>query len=187
MASDQLRTLLGFLKVLADESRMKILGLLAQREHSVKELADFLDLKEPTVSHHLAKMDEYEIVSMRGVGTTHLYRLNRGVLKRFRKELFSEHQVTSLANEAVEDAFDRKVLDSFVEGERLTQIPAARKKRDVILRWLVEKFEYDVEYPHKEVNAILKQYHPDTATLRRELIGSKYMTRERDTYWRLPA
>ena len=46
--------LLGFFKAMADESRLRIIGLLAHRERSVQELAAALDLKEPTVSHHLA-------------------------------------------------------------------------------------------------------------------------------------
>jgi hypothetical protein len=39
---------------------------------------------------------------------------------------------------------------------------------------------------HPHVNAIIKRYHPDTATLRRELIGNKLMQRENGVYWRVP-
>jgi len=35
---------------------LKIIGLLAQRSYSVEELAALLDLKAPTVSHHLSKL-----------------------------------------------------------------------------------------------------------------------------------
>jgi DNA-binding transcriptional ArsR family regulator len=37
-------TLLAFFKALADESRLRIVGLLAQGERSVQELATLLDL-----------------------------------------------------------------------------------------------------------------------------------------------
>jgi len=37
------------------------------------------------------------------------------------------------------------------------------------------------------VNAIIKRYHADTATLRRELIGNKLMQRENGIYWRVKA
>ena len=89
MPSEQLELLLAFLKVIADESRLKLLGLLANGEHSVKEISELLNLKEPTVSHHLSKLQEQEIVSMRPEGTVHYYRLNLDVLRRFRKDLFS--------------------------------------------------------------------------------------------------
>ena len=55
MDPEKFQTLVHFLKTLAHESRLKLLGLLAEREYSVGELAELLDLKEPTVSHHLAK------------------------------------------------------------------------------------------------------------------------------------
>lgn len=35
----------------------------------------------------------------------------------------------------------------------------------MILRWLAEQFEHGVRYPEAQVNAILKRYHPDSATL----------------------
>ena len=44
--------LLQFFKALAHESRLRLLGLVATREHSVQELAALVALKEPTVSHH---------------------------------------------------------------------------------------------------------------------------------------
>ena len=52
MPEAELQTLLSFFKVLADESRLKILGILATQERSVEELAELLQLKTPTVSHH---------------------------------------------------------------------------------------------------------------------------------------
>lgn len=185
MGSEELEMLLGFLKVLADESRMKLMGLLAQGEHSVKELAKALALKEPTVSHHLAKLYDQGIVTMRAEGTTHFYSLNRKVLQRFKRDLFSVQQVQSVVKSVEGDTFERKVMSTYVEGSRLLQIPTMRKKRDVILRWLAQDFEEGVEYSHREVNAIIKKHHPDSATLRRELIGSRLMARERDTYWRI--
>ncbi|MGN6757722.1 MAG: DUF2087 domain-containing protein, partial [Thermomicrobiales bacterium] len=39
-------------------------------------------------------------------------------------------------------------------------------------------------YPEAEVNEIIKCYHPDAATLRRELIGHQLLARERGVYWR---
>jgi DNA-binding transcriptional ArsR family regulator len=46
--------MLRFCKAMADESRLKMVGLLSTAEHSVQQLASRLELKEPTVSHHLA-------------------------------------------------------------------------------------------------------------------------------------
>ena len=78
------------------------------------------------------------------------------------------------------------MLQSFVTDNRITSIPAGRKKRFVLLKWLVEKFECDRDYSEKEINTVLKQHHEDCATLRREFIGYRLMSRDRDVYRRLP-
>jgi hypothetical protein len=43
-----------------------------------------------------------------------------------------------------------------------------------------------VQYREVEVNEILKPCHPDTATLRRELVGAGLLQREHSIYWRPP-
>src|ERR1700756_5424278 len=73
---DPATALLRFFKSLADESRLKIIGLLASTEHNVQDLAKLLKLKEPTVSHHLAFLREAGLVQMRTDGNTHWYRLD---------------------------------------------------------------------------------------------------------------
>ena len=82
--------------------------------------------------------------------------------------------------------WEQKILDTFFDGERLIRIPAKRKKRDVILRWLREKFEPGIEYPEAEVNRIVRRYHADCATLRRELFEPGYLHRQGGggVYWR---
>ncbi len=49
-------TLLAFFKALADKNRLKIVGVLAQKETSVEELAVVLGISPSTVSHHLSKL-----------------------------------------------------------------------------------------------------------------------------------
>lgn len=177
--------LLKLLKALAHESRLKIIGLIAEQEYSVGELADLLELKEPTVSHHLAKLQELNLVTMRTLGTTHYYQLNSAALQQINRELLTPAQVASIADNVESNTWERKVLNTYFDGTRLTKIPDVRKKRDVILNWLVTHFEYDIRYSEKQVNEIIRQFHPDTATLRRELIGNKLMQRENGVYWRV--
>ena len=83
--------------------------------------------------------------------------------------------------------WEEKILANFLEGERLKRLPARWKKRMVVLRWLVEKFEKGRRYPQAELNRILAQHHPDTATIRREFIVYGLMDREKSVYWRIDA
>ena len=184
MAEPDLEQLTTFLKALADKTRLRILGLIADEERSVEELATALDLKEPTVSHHLSKLKECSLVTMRPIGTVHLYRLNQDRLSTLLQEL--SPGILHAAKEGTDIAgYDRKVLNSFFVEGRLKEIPAQLKKRQVILRRLLEEFEPDRRYPEKELNQILKAFHEDTATLRREFIGNRMMQRENGVYWRV--
>lgn len=184
MNPEEFDTLLQFLKVLADESRLKLVGLLANQELSVGELAEQLNLKEPTVSHHLARLQELGLVAMKAEGTTHRYRLMNDTLHRLSKELFTVEKVASIADNVEGERWERKVLKTYFEGDRLTQIPTTRKKRNVVLNWLVSQFEMDVRYPEAEVNRIIKRHNPDSATLRREMIMTGLMERKDGVYWR---
>jgi DNA-binding transcriptional ArsR family regulator len=194
MKTNQFQILLQFFKALADESRLKLLGILANQECSVEELAVLLQLKEPTVSHHLSKLKQLNLVTMRAEGNTHLYQLDNEALQGISKEIFTIDKIASLVEDVDIDAWENKVLKTFLEGDifnsnrdiRLKEIPASRKKRLVILKWLVSKFEIGVEYPEEKVNEILKQYHIDCATLRRELVGYQLMQRENSIYRRSP-
>lgn len=182
----EISTAVEYLKLLANETRLKLLGILADRERSVGELAEIVALKEPTISHHLAKLHDAGLVQMRADGNTHFYRLAGERLQQLSRELFTPERMVTIAGRDEADAWDRKVLGTFLDGERLTKIPDIRKKREVILRWLADRFEHGRRYPEPELNDIIKRHHADTATLRRELIGARLMARENGVYWRLP-
>ena len=53
---EQVAELLEFFKALADANRLKIIGLLAQDEYTVEEMAEILTLRPSTVSHHLTRL-----------------------------------------------------------------------------------------------------------------------------------
>src|SRR5258706_9325472 len=64
-----------FLKALANRHRLMLLCSLIDGEASVGELAQRLDLSQPNVSQHLAKMRVLGLVVTRRVGTTIYYRI----------------------------------------------------------------------------------------------------------------
>ena len=84
-----------------------------------------------------------------------------------------------------EKSDDERVLANFVDAAgRLLGVPAQRKKRLAVLRWLVEEFQPGRRYPEAEVNRIIGRRHPDFATLRRLLVDEELMQRRRGVYWR---
>ena len=187
MSDADLATLLAFFKAMANESRLRIVGLLAERERSVQELAELLGLKEPTVSHHLASLKALGLVSARAEGVTRWHALRLETLTTLNRGLLDPKGAVAVGGETVGASWDDKVLASFVDASgALTAIPSSRRKRWIVLKWLADRFEEDRRYREAEVNAILQRHHWDSATLRRELIGYGLMAREAGVYWRQP-
>lgn len=77
------------------------------------------------------------------------------------------------------------VLRTFIRDGRLVQIPAARGKRRVVLEHIAMAFEPGRKYPERVVDAVLRAWHPDHATLRRYLVDEELMDREAGRYWRI--
>jgi hypothetical protein len=88
------------------------------------------------------------------------------------------------AEHADQPADTRRVLDAFVRDGRLTQIPAQRTKRLVVLDWLAQEFEPGRRYSEAMVNLVLGRRHPDTAALRRYLVDEGMLERAGGEYWR---
>lgn len=182
---EQFTTLLQFFKVLANESRLKLLGHLATGERSVGELAQLVELREPTVSHHLATMKELGLVTVRADGNVRYYRLDNKSLERMSKDVLSRSKLATLVDDPSSRTWEDRVLQAFVQNGRIKEDPAQAKKRKVVLRWLAEQIEPGVRYNEKEFNELLHQYHPDHATWRRYLVDEGLIRREKGVYWRV--
>lgn len=70
-----MRTLAERLRALADENRLQILGLLARGELCVCEIMEWLELSQPTASHHLKILKQAGLVQDRRDGRWSYYRL----------------------------------------------------------------------------------------------------------------
>lgn len=63
-------------EVLADESRRRILDLLAEGERPVGDLVDLLTLSQPTVSKHLKALRDAGLVECRTDAQRRIYRVS---------------------------------------------------------------------------------------------------------------
>ena len=183
--SDELVT---FFKALADKNRLKIVGLLAEKAYSVEELATLLELKPPTISHHLAKLVEVGLVRSHTESYYNVYQLDQDMLKEKTRSMFSQQELSTVVSGVDADAYDKKVIKDYARRDgSLKTLPAQRKKLEAILRYVVKAFDAGKRYSEKDVNVILMRYNEDTATLRRELVGYGLMQREGGgvEYWRV--
>jgi len=180
--------LVTFFKALADSNRLKIVGLLAQKPYSVEELAALVGLKPSTVSHHLSKLADVGLVHARTESYYNIYQLDKEALDEKARSLFTNSDLHASIADVDLSAYDQKVVSDYTRKDgSLKTIPAQKKKLEAVLRYVVEGFEKGKRYNEKRVNEILKGYHNDTATLRRELVGFKLMQREGGggEYWRV--
>ncbi len=189
MDDQQLGAFVTVFKALADPARLRILGAIAERPLTGKELSERLGLTAPTVSHHMAKLAAADLIRVTPDAQRRLYALNEGALRDLTRRI-STPSVDATAPEAdrddrVETAEGReraKVLRDFFDGARLKQIPAQRKKRVIVLQHLLTRFDPARDYSEREVNDLLRAAHDDVATLRRELVDYGFMVRDRGIY-----
>ncbi len=198
MDAGQSEDLLQLLKAVADENRLRMVGLMSERAYTVSEMATVFDLTEPTVSHHVSKLHGVGLLRLRMEGNQRFYSINEKRLATLKSYVNGIEKLPARAEkvkantawiEALEwNEADKKVLRDYTANGKLIQIPVKTAKFLVVLRWLVTKFQPGTHYTEKQVNTILGTAHEDFATLRRSLVDYGYMRRERGggDYWLTP-
>jgi ArsR family transcriptional regulator len=170
-------------QALGHPARLLILNLVRMRPRHGQELAAILRLTPATISHHLSKLTSVGLLTSEKDQYYQTYSLVSDRLATTLDDMVRLPQ-PGLETAVEEDAYRKKVLNTFFRHGRLTQIPAQRKKRLVILERILQQFEPDREYTEHEVNQILLEFHEDVATLRREMIDHHLMERDREIYRR---
>lgn len=85
------------------------------------------------------------------------------------------------SNQRLPRSPEAKVTATFFAPDgRLRSIPAQRKKREVVLTRIAASFEPGRTYREREVNEILRRFHDDVASLRREMVVMKLLSRTRN-------
>jgi biotin operon repressor len=183
--SESAPELLQFFKALADETRLKMTGLLARQGLSGEQLAVILGIKPATVSHHLSKLAEAGLVTSRTEGHSKYYELRFDAIREMAGQLRQKDFLPQVIVEPGLEPGDRKVVADYSNRDgTLKRIPAHRTKLFSVLRHILRGFAPGRPYKEKQVNAILARFHPDTASLRRAMIDCKLMVREAGIYWR---
>jgi len=182
----QLEKIVNYHKALADPTRLRLLLLLSQGEMHGQALAEKLNLSQPTVTHHAAKLREAALIKERRDKNTVYFKLNPEFISSGAEAslqfIFSKG-ARNMEEKSPENSLKESVLRNFFSKDgRLRQIPAQYKKKLIALQFMVEKLEPGVVYSEKEINEFIKHFHEDFATIRREFIMHQFMYRENDKY-----
>ncbi len=184
--------LLGPLSALADETRLRILQLLAEHgELPAQEIIAHLDLSQSNVSRHLKQLCATGFLGeRRGEGANKNYHLKparvdwtyRALLQLLSGRL--EHAKVDDAREGLPPEY-RRLLD---DAGRVRRWPSKRKEQLLVLDYLAARIEVGREYTEAEINALLGRWHTfeDPAILRRSLFNRGLLDRTPDgaRYWR---
>jgi hypothetical protein len=163
--------------LLADPVRLKVVAALALGAGTIEDVAAAAGLSLKDVALAARRLARAGLVHRDGHALA-LHTERFGAAARAAAE--SAPVPEPLSSDPAEDA----VLSAFVRDGRLVSIPAQRTKRRVVLEHLVRVFEPGIQYPEREVNALLAVWHADVAALRRHLVDEGLLSREAGVYWR---
>ncbi|WP_404294166.1 metalloregulator ArsR/SmtB family transcription factor [Cytobacillus kochii] len=180
----QLNRIVAFHKTMGDPTRIRIVYLLSKGPLHGQAIAGKLGLTPPTITHHLHKLRDINLVYTRREKNTVYYYLNEKIILH---QAVTLEKIISQKEELEEmeqdNAYRKKVLDAFIQTDgKLKSIPAQRKKKLIIFEHMVKGLKKGVKYEEKEINENIKNFHDDFATIRREFITNQYMYRENGIY-----
>ncbi len=180
MSDESLRQASRLLDLLSDRDRLRMIGRLVEVEWTVTELAEALGLKPQAVVRHVRSLEDAGLIQRRSEDSpwfsfdTEQLQLQVAAVRPESLQAFD--------GETEEDA---RILGSYIVAGRLSRLPSQRSRWLVVLRWLVNTFQFEIDYPEREVNEKLLEYHEDYALLRRQLVDEGLMTRDHGVYRRV--
>jgi ADP-ribose pyrophosphatase YjhB (NUDIX family) len=171
------RTSSGLVGLLAEPERLRVVSALALGAATIGEVAAAAELDQRDVVRALRRLERAGLVSRDKDQLT----LQAGLFKQAAREAAPDEPGEPLSADPATDA----VLRAFTRDGRITSIPVQRARRRLLLEHVAAAFEPGVRYPERDVNAILRAWYPDHATLRRYLVDELLLDRAEGMYWRI--
>jgi hypothetical protein len=165
--------------LLADECRRRVVAALVLGSATVDDVRLATGLTTREVAEALARLVAGELV-VRGTDGEHV--LLGAAFRLAAVAAAPERPAPDPTGDAPED--EARVLRAYFRAGRLIQIPAQRSKKLIILDRLALEFDVGMRYSERQVNGILRRFHPDVASLRRYLVDEGFLDREAGEYWR---
>jgi ArsR family transcriptional regulator, arsenate/arsenite/antimonite-responsive transcriptional repressor len=183
--------MIDFVKAMSDPERLRIIGALSKGPLDITQVAEATGLSLRDAYNHLAFLEYVHVVLGHAAEKKQdeIYELDAFFLEKLARQQFKgKHPEYTLPPNANEET--RRILKKFLKPDgSIRQIPNTRTQYasfQIILNYVLASFETDRIYTEKEINVILKRFHEDVAGLRRDLVDTGMLSRERDgsKYWR---
>jgi len=86
-SADELLKTAEFLKIIAEENRLKILCILRDGEKCVCDIWQYLEFPQNLASHHLKILKDFDLISSKKDGLKVFYSLNKNIISKYSKLL----------------------------------------------------------------------------------------------------
>jgi len=87
-----------FCKALADDTRQRILTMLLEGEKCVSDIVAEFDMSQPTISHHLGILKQFNLVTSRKEGKLVFYAINQDNVVECCGQLVAKFEAQDLCN-----------------------------------------------------------------------------------------
>jgi hypothetical protein len=164
--------------LLAEPERLAVFAAVVLGARTPAEVAGATGLSVREVAVALGRLAGGELVSDTGDGLV----ADAGA---FKQAVQSAEPGKAPEEDLDPDPARAAVLRTFIRDGRLVRVPASHSKRRVVLEHIAAAFEPGRKYPERVVDAVLRAWYPDHATLRRYLVDEQLMAREAGRYWRI--
>lgn len=161
--------------LLAEPERLKVVAAIVLGAGDPAEIATATGLDERAIGRAVQRLHRAGALSI----ADHRFRIDADVFKRVARAAAPIKEDTENARPDV-----AAVWRAFFDDGRLVSIPVQQAKRRIVLERIAMVFEPGVRYPEREVDAMLRAFHPDYAMLRRNLVDEAFLSRARGEYWR---
>lgn len=157
-------------KALADESRLKIISILLEKDSYSEYLAAKLNLTAPTITYHMDKLEKAGIVFSTQIQHYIIYSINHEMMDKKIGDF-----IRSVIQFDDSRGYEEKVVNSFFEYGRLKRLPAQIKKREIIIGYISSKLDMNKVYNEKELISSILELYDDYCTVKRDLIGMGFL------------
>jgi hypothetical protein len=168
------------LRALADPERLAIAGTLSRGSASARTHAETLEIPIKRVRTHLNRLTATGVIRLGDDRAT--YRLDPETLRWAAGQVGPPRDAGIGLGAANDD--EEMVLRTFFRNGRLTELPAKRTKRRIVLERIAIEFEPGRHYDEDQVNVTVARFFADHAALRRALVDEGFLDRDHGTYWR---
>ncbi len=87
-----------FCKALADDTRQRILTMLLEEEKCVSDIVAEFNMSQPTISHHLGILKQFNLVTSRKEGKQVFYTINQDNVVECCGQLVAKFEAQELCN-----------------------------------------------------------------------------------------